>query len=300
MQSRALLFHIAFFVFTAFFSACNDDKPCDGLDCGPNGTCVIDKNFEPHCACLPGYYGDFCEFYDPCRLIECANGGTKEIDSEDPTVCHCICSTEYDGEFCEFQNFCLDITCQNGGIAVNQPNLSSCLCECPPEFIGTLCETPNPCASVTCPTNATCQLTPNIEAICVCNAGWEGNDCEIEIREKYIGAYTAKSYYNDGSATLPYTCIISKYPDDVTKMYFSHLLVNTVGSNPIELKDVYAVVYQSNTFALPVQNVFPNNEQVKSVSIGQRNSTTGVVTVYYTYLKDGVELLPLQLELTPQ
>lgn len=58
-------------------------------------------------------------------------------------------------------------------------------------------------------------------------------------------------------------------------------------------------MYQSNTFALPVQNVFPNNEQVKSVNIGQRNSTTGVVTVYYTYEKDGVEL-QLQLELTPQ
>lgn len=53
MQARALLFYISFFVFAAFFSACNDDKPCDGLDCGENGTCVIDKNFEPHCACLP-------------------------------------------------------------------------------------------------------------------------------------------------------------------------------------------------------------------------------------------------------
>lgn len=298
MQARALLFYI--FISVLFvFNACNDDKPCDGLDCGENGTCVIDKNFEPYCACLPGYYGEFCEFYDPCLLIECVNGGTKEIDTEDPTVCHCVCPPEYDGEFCELQNFCLNFTCENGGTPVNQPELSSCTCDCPPEFIGIFCETPNPCATVTCPTNATCQLTQTLEPDCVCNPGWEGNECETEIRDKYIGAYNAISYYPDGSSTAPYTCNITKHPDDVTKMYFSHLLVNNIGSNPIELKDVYGVVYQSNTFALPVQNVFPDNEQVKSVSIGQRNPSDGKITVYYTYEKNNETVL-LQLALTPQ
>ncbi|OWY23999.1 hypothetical protein C7N43_28090 [Sphingobacteriales bacterium UPWRP_1] len=278
-------------------SACNNDKPCDNLDCGAHGACVIGEDLKPRCACEPGYYGEFCQNFDPCLLITCANGGTKEPDADDPSKCHCVCPPEYDGPSCEQQNYCFGITCENGGTAVNDTLATRCVCECPPGFIGEFCQTPNPCNLVDCYPNATCQLTANLEPVCVCNPGWEGDMCETEIREKYIGTYNAKSYYTDGSS-VSYTCEISKHPDDVTKMYLSTLLQNPNPAPGILLQNVYAVVYQSNTFAIPVQNVFPNNEQVKSVSIGQRNPANGVVTVFYTYIKN--DTTQLQLELTPQ
>lgn len=280
-------------------SACRNDKPCENIDCGAHGGCVIGKDFEPQCQCDPGWYGDFCEFYDPCLLITCQNNGAKEIAPDDTTKCLCICPPEFTGEFCETPNYCLGVECENGGTPVNEPATFSCTCSCLPGFIGQFCEQPDPCFNFSCPTNASCQLTTTLQPQCVCNPGWEGTECQTEIREKYIGTYNARSIYTDGSSTTTYTCTITKHPNDVTKMYFSHLLVNTAGSNPIELKDVYAVVYQSNTFALPVQLVFPNNELVKSVSIGQRNSANGVVTVFYTYEKNNTTT-QLQLELTPQ
>lgn len=297
MQVKPIFIYLLL-VSAAFFSACHNDKPCDSLDCGQHGDCVIGDDLKPRCSCEPGYYGDFCENFDPCLLITCANGGTKEQDPEDANVCRCICPPEYDGPSCEQQNYCLGITCQNEGIAVNDTIAKRCNCECPSGYIGEFCQTPNPCNEVDCYPNATCELTPTFEAVCVCNPGWEGNTCEVEIREKYIGNYNAKSYYSDGSS-VTYTCQISKDPADVTKIFLSTLLLNTNPETGISLTNVYAVVYQSNTFALPVQNAFPNNEVVKSISIGQRNPANGVVTVYYTYTKNSITT-SLQLELTPQ
>lgn len=53
---------------------------------------------EGVCECLPGYFGEDCEYYDPCSVIICENGGTcDDWDGE----CHCL--EGYEGTNCELE-----------------------------------------------------------------------------------------------------------------------------------------------------------------------------------------------------
>lgn len=48
------------------------------------------------CNCPPGYYGEDCEYYEPCSILVCENGGTcDEYDGQ------CNCLDGYEGTHCE-------------------------------------------------------------------------------------------------------------------------------------------------------------------------------------------------------
>ncbi len=60
----------------------------------------------------------------------------------------------------------------------------------------TSCET-DPCDSLDCGTNGAC-----VEGVCACDTFYEGENCELERREKYIGTWTGDFVCGNGpSAT---------------------------------------------------------------------------------------------------
>lgn len=65
----------------------------------------------------------------------------------------------------------------------------------------------DPCASIICNHGGTC-----VNGSCICTAGYEGPDCSIESRNKFLGTYEVRSshFSSNGQITLQtYTCEIS-------------------------------------------------------------------------------------------
>jgi len=57
----------------------------------------------------------------------------------------------------------------------------------------TACET-DPCEDTDCGTFGNCE-----EGICVCDEFYEGDNCELEIRERFIGSWTGDLVCDDGT-----------------------------------------------------------------------------------------------------
>lgn len=74
------------------FSSCIDNKCLLRANtCQNGGECE-----EGVCNCPPGYFGEDCEYYEPCSVLVCENGGTcDEWDGQ------CDCLEGFEGELCE-------------------------------------------------------------------------------------------------------------------------------------------------------------------------------------------------------
>jgi len=74
------------------FSGCVDNKCLlRSNTCQNGGECE-----DGICNCPPGYSGEDCEYYEPCSVLVCENGGTcDEYDGE------CDCLEGFEGELCE-------------------------------------------------------------------------------------------------------------------------------------------------------------------------------------------------------
>ena len=72
--------------------------------------------------------------------------------------------------------------CMNGGTCVPDLRYGSFTCVCPVEFSGPLCQIPNPCQPNPCLNGALC-FEAGQDALCVCQDGYDGYLCEIDIDE---------------------------------------------------------------------------------------------------------------------
>ena len=65
--------------------------------------------------------------------------------------------------------------------------------------------TPDPCKDVVCNNGGTC-----VDGSCVCATGYEGTNCDTEVRTKAIGTWTvADSCSNSGTASYTVTVVTS-------------------------------------------------------------------------------------------
>lgn len=76
--------------------------------------------------------------------------------------------------------------CLHGGTCKNG------ICNCPEGYAGVSCEIKlNPCYALGCDTlHSTCDTTGSTP-FCVCNDGWEGENCDKNWVDKYLGLYNA-------------------------------------------------------------------------------------------------------------
>ena len=106
--------------------------PCDGVDCGENGTCG-----GGICECDAGWEGEFCnEEIDECDPNPCLNGGTC-VDGDNAFTCNCALGWE--GPLCDKStDDCPNPNpCQNGGTCVD--GHLSFSCSCPAGFSDDFC-----------------------------------------------------------------------------------------------------------------------------------------------------------------
>jgi len=100
---------------------------CLNNDCSDNGICI-----NGNCLCDEGYYGEFCENFDPnliCNITNCNNGTLIETEEN----CYCQCEEDWFGPFCDqffansiFGDYYTDyITCSNQYLEDVQGELST-------------------------------------------------------------------------------------------------------------------------------------------------------------------------------
>ncbi|KAJ9586493.1 hypothetical protein L9F63_019851, partial [Diploptera punctata] len=77
---------------------------CDGTGCGGDvcdhgGSCWLDSQLYPHCACPQQYTGVRCESTVSCMEQKCQNSGRCVRESSTSAICHCPLG--WGGNFCE-------------------------------------------------------------------------------------------------------------------------------------------------------------------------------------------------------
>ncbi len=72
----------------------NPASPCEGIDCGGNGTCVVSQNNLAFCDCNDNYYDDGAlHCVNPCEGKTCSGHGT--CSSTTILNAHCECDDNY-------------------------------------------------------------------------------------------------------------------------------------------------------------------------------------------------------------
>ena len=115
------------------------------------------------------------------------------------------------------------------------------------------------CKDVVCQNGGTCN-----EGICACATGYEGTNCETEIRGKVIKTWTAKDMNISDNSTVPtYNSAITK-GTNITDILISDF------SDEFFANDVKATV-SGNTITIPSQD--PDNDGYKVAGTGTYNTT---------------------------
>ena len=97
------------------------------------------------------------------------------------------------------------------------------------------CSCSDKCRKVICYNGAVCN-----DGTCICLAGYEGDDCGTETREKFLGTYNVTDNCNNGNA--PYTANIAAAGDSINTVLianfnnsFSNSIVATISANNIDI-----------------------------------------------------------------
>ncbi len=192
------------FVFSAGAIAEEQEGSCgSSADCAPpRGVCVGGL-----CHCIDGYRGAACDVPpDSCLYpvpVRCGTG-SRCVDGEcvRPDVCDgvacgehgrcehgiCVCADGYDGPSCSDIDECASAPCRNGGTCHHSADVRGDdraheqlraawvgrhVCACASGYAGVECQ------CLHCGDHGTCQF----DGRCICDAGFVGAQCEIDIDE---------------------------------------------------------------------------------------------------------------------
>ncbi len=264
-------------------SACKKD-PCKDLNC-VNGDCVENSNGDASCLCDAGFYGEFCQNVDPCHSINnpCQNGGTC---SNNNGVASCDCPVGYTGASCETVIPCDTITCLNdAGCEVDASGIPSCICQ--PGYFGVNCESYDPCLAVDCPETATC-----IDGVCYCPDGYEGDNCDVEIREKFYGTYEADDLCESANYTYEVEILVAS--NGVNEFFISGF-----GGFSSPAISVVAYVIDETSFEIPASE-YPNIPNIESTALCTYDTVSGQISIAYTVEQNDGSIDNCNLILTPQ
>jgi len=90
------------------------------------------------------YYGDRCEFYNPCWSSPCQHGATC-LNLIVGTF-RCQCQTGYYGPTCADIDGCASSPCQNGALCRNTSATGNYECACAAGYVGPTCAEYDPCS----------------------------------------------------------------------------------------------------------------------------------------------------------
>ncbi len=127
----------------------------------------------------------------------------------------------------------------------------------------------DPCSTVNC-INGEC-----VEGDCICNTGYEGDECEKEMREKFLGSYIV----SDECEAEDRNSHITEHPQEVTYVYISTFLNNVFGGK------AEATIHK-NIISIPEQLVYDNDNDpwiVAGLSTGTFSDGSFQIDVKYSY-----------------
>ena len=93
---------------------------------------------------MNSYYGDRCEFYNPCWSSPCQHGATC-LNLIVGTF-RCQCQTGYYGPTCADIDGCASSPCQNGALCRNTSATGNYECACAAGYVGPTCAEYDPCS----------------------------------------------------------------------------------------------------------------------------------------------------------
>ena len=96
--------------------------------------------------------------------------------------------------------------------------LSFCLALSALATLNQSCSKDDPCDSITCENGGTCN-----DGTCDCAAGYEGTNCDTEVRAKFIGSYSGSDACSNSGATGSFTTTIATSTTGVNSIEISGL-----------------------------------------------------------------------------
>lgn len=154
--------------------------PCDAVDCGEHGRCVLDGD-RTACLCAPGWSGEACETGAPCAVADCGERLCAVTDGA--AVCVCPRGLIDDGDACReppVPGPCAEAACDDPRICALVDG--EAVCVCPPGTVpgpdGDCAPPPvDPCAALDCGEQS-CALVDGTPT-CVCPPGElpDGDGC---------------------------------------------------------------------------------------------------------------------------
>uniref|UniRef100_A0A915KIS4 Notch n=1 Tax=Romanomermis culicivorax TaxID=13658 RepID=A0A915KIS4_ROMCU len=147
--------------------------------------------------CPKEYYGDRCQWKNPCIPSPCQNEGSCNVEPygvgsatpssssiNEPPSFTCKCPAEFTGTLCEVQShdICANKPCENGGTC--RPSLSSAVdheCSCPANFQGSRCEVP---IQNVCPPGSNCSSVITYENCLSGNLCQNSGVCRKDVKKQ--------------------------------------------------------------------------------------------------------------------
>ncbi|XP_064079819.1 uncharacterized protein LOC135196919 isoform X6 [Macrobrachium nipponense] len=189
---------------------------CANGTCG-HGNCTLHIESPGYtCYCHPGYYGENCQYHNPCLPENpCLHFG-RCVNISHGTF-RCECPPGFYGPNCTLIDPCSAVSvspCFNGGTCIRRSHVlrrfghenKEYRCICPKGFFGEMCEGYDPCSTNPCYYGAWCTNLTNTDFICHCSPGYEGVLCEVDTDECSSAPCSNGATCVDGVASLTCRC----------------------------------------------------------------------------------------------
>ena len=121
----------------------------------------------------------------------------------------------------------------------------------------------DPCMNVTCMNGGTCQ-----DGNCRCSLPWEGSKCEVDARDKFVGAWRGTINCNPGSGPEEDVLAITKSSSVANRIIFGD--------------GFYGELTSSSSFNIPNQTVNVDGTAVTVSGSGNLNGNQLTMTYVFT------------------
>jgi len=127
----------------------------------------------------------------------------------------------------------------------------------------------DPCKKVDCKNGGTC-----VDGACRCNLPWEGNQCEIDARDKFVGAW--KGTENCGQPADATTTIVKSTASPLRIVFDQYYY------------GVYAELTSSTNITIPSQQVTLGQTTITVSGNGVLNGNTLILNITYSSGGQGI------------
>ena len=123
----------------------------------------------------------------------------------------------------------------------------------------------DPCKNVTCQNGGTCQ-----DGNCRCSLPWEGSKCEVDARDKFVGAWQGTE---SCGGTRTYTTTINRSQASPIRI--------TIYEPDLQIT-YYAELNSSTRFTIPQQNYTVQGQSIGIIGNGTLNVDALIMNVTYS------------------